>query len=353
MSLQRTQPRKMNRALLLLFLAVCSLAQNTPKDLADASLEELSSIQVFSASKHLQSAADAPAAVTIVTSEDIQKYGYRTLADILRTVRGFYITNDRNYSYIGVRGFGRPGDYNTRILLLVDGHRLNNNVYDEAMVGTEFPLDVDLIDRVEVIRGPASSLYGSNALFAVINVITKRADQIRGPELSFETGSYGTYKGRASYGTKLKDLDALGSLSFYDSAGQILFFPTYDQPGTNNGTVRNHDYDRYFDALVTLSWQNIRLQALDSSRDKGLPTAPYGTIFNDPRTHTIDGHQFLDLSSERRVGAALINLRTYYDRYAYDAYWAFSSGLNRDYTRRQRWGTELQLSRTILQKHRL
>ena len=73
---------------------------------------------------------------------------------MLRSVRGFYTTYDRNYSYVGIRGFARPGDYNTRVLLLVDGHRLNDGIYDMAPIGTDFPIDVSLIERVEVIRGP-------------------------------------------------------------------------------------------------------------------------------------------------------------------------------------------------------
>src|SRR5947209_19651831 len=141
-------------------------------DVAEASIEELGRIKVYTASKHLQSGTDAPSSVTVITADEIQKHGYRTLADILQTVRGFFVTYDRNYSSLGVRGFARPGDFNTRVLLLVDGHRLNDNIYDEAMLGTEFPIDIDLISRIEVVRGPVSSLYGSNALFAVINIIT-------------------------------------------------------------------------------------------------------------------------------------------------------------------------------------
>ena len=106
------------------------VAQANPVDLRDASLEELMNMRVYSASKHLQNVSDAPSSVTVITADEIQKHGYRTLADILRTVRGFYMSYDRSYSYAGVRGFAPPGDFNTRVLLLVDWHRINENIYD-------------------------------------------------------------------------------------------------------------------------------------------------------------------------------------------------------------------------------
>ena len=121
-------------------------------------------------------------------------------------MRGFYISYDRQYSYVGVRGFSNPGDYNTRVLLMVDGHRLNDAIYEQAMVGTEFSVDVDLIERVEIIRGPASSLYGTNAVFAVINVITRTASEIHGEELEGDAGSFNTYRGRMTYGDRLGEL---------------------------------------------------------------------------------------------------------------------------------------------------
>src|SRR5947209_17402614 len=152
--------------------------------------EDLPSI--FGASKYEQKPSEAPASVSIITSEEIQKYGYRTLSEIMRSVRGFFSTYDRNYSYIGARGFDRPGDYDTRVLLLLDGHRINDNVYDQASVGTESLIDVDAIDRVEVIRGPSSSLYGTDAFFAVINVITKSGRDLNGKEITAAGGSYST-----------------------------------------------------------------------------------------------------------------------------------------------------------------
>lgn len=112
---------------------------------------------VVGASKHQQKTTEAPASVSIVTKEDIKELGYRTLADVLRGVRGFYLTFDRDYYFTGTRGVNRPGDYGGRILLNINGHRLNEPIYDSLLVGREFPLDVDLIERVEVIRGPGAS----------------------------------------------------------------------------------------------------------------------------------------------------------------------------------------------------
>ena len=129
---------------------------DTPSaDMLDMSIEDLMEIEVstvYAASRHRQKVTEAPSSVSIVTSDDIKKYGYRTLADILKSVRGFYVTYDRNYSYLGSRGFSRPGDYNSRYLVMVDGLRLNDAVYDTASIGTEFVLDVGPIDRVEVIH---------------------------------------------------------------------------------------------------------------------------------------------------------------------------------------------------------
>src|ERR1700735_3599769 len=164
--------------LLVLVNSTLALAQNThpPTNLADMSIEELLSISVdsvYGASGFEQKGTEAPASVTIITSEEIQRYGYRTLADILRNVPGFYVTYDRNYSYVGVRGFGLPGEYNNTITLMIDGHRTNDNIYDAALIVTHFPLDVDLIQRVEVIRGPNSSQYVASAFLGIINVVPK------------------------------------------------------------------------------------------------------------------------------------------------------------------------------------
>src|ERR1700728_3482189 len=175
---------------------------NQTEDLTHLPLETLMQLQVptvVSASKFEQKATEAPSSVTVLTSDDIKHYGYRTLAEILESVPGFYTTYDRNYSYLGASGVN-TGNANDRILLLVNGHRINNDLNDSAAIDTSFILDVDLIDRVEIIRGPSSVLYGNNAFFGVINVITRQGKQVDGSEVSGMYGSYNAYSGRVSIG---------------------------------------------------------------------------------------------------------------------------------------------------------
>lgn len=359
--------RAMIRALTLLlaFALFCSSTATAqqkdpgqpPPKLANLSLEELMNVNIFAASKRWQKMVDAPASVGIVTADEIQRYGYRTLAEILRSVRGVYIGYDRNYSYIGVRGFSRPGDYNTRVLLLVDGHRINDNVFDQAYLGTEFPIDVDLIERVEFIRGPSSSLYGGSAFFGVINVITKRGNDNKGATASFEAGSFGTYKGRFSYGADFKNgLEMLLSASFYNSSGQRLFYPEFDAPETNNGFAANADYDQSHSFLANLSYRGFRLQAVHSSREKGIPTAAFGTVFNDPRTRTIDADAYVDLEYQHTFSNTLDVIgHLSYDRYDYDGTYVVDyagTGTppyveNKDFARGRWWGLELNASKTL------
>jgi outer membrane receptor for ferrienterochelin and colicins len=331
------------------------------------SLEDLMSIEidsVYGASGFKQKVTEAPASVTIITSEEIQKFGYKTLADSLRNVRGFYVTYDRNYSYLGVRGYGPSGDYNSRIAVLIDGHRLNDNIFDAAPVGTDFPLDVDLIDRIEVIRGPNSSLYVASAFLGVVNIITKRGQDLQKISVAGEMASYGSYQARVSYGNKFHNgLQLLLSGSFYDSHGHDrLFFKEFDNPATNNGIAVNADDDQFRQLFADLSWGHFTLHAVSGSREKDIPTAPFGTVFNATGTHTIDGRGYLDLQYDRKIGLgwSLTN-RIYYDQfnndgtyvYDYSAFGGPSRVLNKNFAHGKGWGDELAFSKQILESQRL
>jgi iron complex outermembrane receptor protein len=332
---------------------------NKARELTDLDLKELMEIEVvtvYGASKFEQKIAEAPAAVSIVTSSDIKRFGYRTLADILQGIRGFYTTYDRNYHYLGMRGFSRPGDYNTRFLLLVDGHRINDNIYNTAFIGTEFPIDVDLIERVEVIRGPSSSIYGTNAFMGVINVITRSANDLKGMEVSGEAARYDTYKGRLSYGGKLKNgLEVVASGSIYDSKGKSeLYYKEFDSPATHNGIARNADGDRYHSLFSTLMLKGLRLQGAYASREKTLPTAPWEVEFNSPGTRTSDERGYLDLKYEHAFDdRSNITTALFYDYYHYRGTYMLPGAPNKDRTDGRWWGGDVKFSTRMLKRHNI
>jgi iron complex outermembrane receptor protein len=286
-----------------LVAARTAFAQEVPPEvLGDLSLEELVAVQLVSApSKRPQSPKDAPSVVTIVSADEIRRQGYRTLGDVLKTLPGFYVTYDRNYSYVGVRGFGLPGDYNTRILLLLDGVRTNDNIYDSAFIAREFVLDPDLIQQLEISRGPGASVYGDSAFFAVINVIAKRGRDLDGGIASTNAGSFGTYQGKAAYGRKLASgLELAVSGGLLDSSGQTLSFPEFKE--TNDGIVGGGDGEHVVKGFASLSYHGFSSEAAYSSRRKNIPTASFGTVFGDTRAETQDNELLVSAGYQGSVG---------------------------------------------------
>ncbi|MSR83817.1 MAG: HAMP domain-containing protein [Candidatus Latescibacteria bacterium] len=259
--------------------AADSNGKQVMEELLDLSLEELLQVKISTAAKYEQLGADAPASVTVVTAEDIALYGYRNLAEILRHAAGFYSSDDRNYTYLGVRGFSRPSDYNNRVLFLVDGHALNESVFGQGLFANETPFDMDSIQQVEIVRGPGSALYGSYAMFAVVNVVTRRGGAQPETHLEVEAGSWGKREASASYSRRLtggEQLDFSGRWG--EVAGQDYSFPEYADPDTGSAYSRIHDQERYRNFFARLDYHRLTVQALHSWRHKASPparTKPY------------------------------------------------------------------------------
>ncbi len=343
--------------------------QATEADLAQLSLEQLSSVEVgtvYGASKHLQSTLKAPASVSIVTSDEIRKFGYRTLGEALNSVRGIYTTADRGYSYLGVRGFNRPGDYNGRVLVLVDGVRVNDSVYQTGPTGNDFPVDIDLVDRVEVIRGPGSSLYGSSAFLGVVNVVTKQGDAIKGVEASGAYGSFNAVTGRLTYGNRFKSgVDVMISATGYTSDGlEGESLGRYYEGVTDLGpNAPETDFEHGQKYLAKVSYGGFTLSGALGMRAKGLPTASYGTVYNDSRNRIDDDLGWVDLTFDREfAGDWHFLARVNYNSYASEGHYVYdvtepggpyATSINFDTAQSQRWGTEFQLSKLIADKHRL
>jgi iron complex outermembrane receptor protein len=292
------------------------------QNLTNIPLEELVDMDVTSASKVARQISDAPSAVSIVTSDDIRAYGYRSIADIVNSMPGVYTPYDRSIYYLGGRGFGRSGDYVGRVLLMIDGYATNDNIYNEAYIGNDGLVDADLIERVEYIPGTGSSIYGNGAFLGIINIITKKGSDFNGTQISAEVGSYGSRKGRITFGKQLENgADVLLSASLFKSDGQNFFFPEFNNviadPNftINHGVARNQDLERSPRLFAKIQFEGWTLEGGYVSRKHNNPTGAYNALFNN-YTADWDTNGYINLTHNDTISANLIaTTRLYYGQY--------------------------------------
>ncbi len=132
---------------------------------------------IVGAAKREQSLGNVASAVTVITADRIRRFGYRTIGEALASVAGTYLVDNRLSYSLGIRGLQAPGDFNTRILVLVDGAAVNESWGAYAGLGFDAIVGIDEVERIELIRGPVSSLYGTNALFGIVNIVTRGASE--------------------------------------------------------------------------------------------------------------------------------------------------------------------------------
>jgi len=294
-------------ALALLAATLCTAAGawpgDPPDDLADLRPGPVyGSARLAGASKYDQDLDDAPSTVYVRTGGEIRAQGYRTLAEVLESLPGVHLRDDRSYTYTGVRGISRAGDYSSRLLLLIDGIRVNDPIYDSATAGSEFPLDVALIDRVEFVPGPGSALYGPNAELGVVNVVTRSPSQLPGWRATAELADAGDRRVGLSYGGDWGPARVLLALSARRRAGRDLYFPEFDTALDHHGVAVGLDGERNHKLFARATWRDLSFTAAASERLKDEPTGSYGAFFNQPGD-LLDRYAFADLAFSRALDA--------------------------------------------------
>jgi outer membrane receptor for ferrienterochelin and colicins len=326
-----------------------SLAQTNEHDISSFSLDSLLNVKIISASKHWQKTFEAPSNVSVITSDEIDKYGYRSLDEVLNSLAGFYTSYDRNYSYLGTRGFSRPTDYNNRVLLLINDHPANEIIFGSSALGNDLSIPLNSIERIEVVRGPGSALYGTGAMFAVINIITKTGKSFDKTTLTGGVGNLGTYSGIINYGTFTEnELDIFISGEYYKQRGEDKYFSQYDTDTSNHGIAADLDGENYYGMLATLTYKNFRLQGKLSNRNKYIPTAPYGVLFNDGRTKTEDGLNFLEAKYTYPLSETYqMSFTTSLNYYRYRGFWPYNNNYQKDKSDGVWWTLNMQNSWTM------
>lgn len=186
-------------------------------------------IEVTSASKKSESLSKAPAAIFVITGDEIRRGGYSSVPDVLRSVPGLYVVQQSAHFWqISARGFSNA--FNDKMLVLIDGRLVYSPTFGGVYWDVQDP-PLEDIDRIEVIRGPGGTLWGANAVNGVINIITEPAGKTQGPQVATSAGVNEGYGARVRYG---------------GSAGENFAFRVYGTsnywlPTVNSAGVENYD----------------------------------------------------------------------------------------------------------------
>ncbi len=227
-------------------------------------------------------------------------------------------------------------------------------------------IDIDLIERVEIVRGPSSTIYGTNAFFGVINIITRTPEDVGGAEIEANAAEYDTYQGRASFGQKFENGSELliSGTKFSSDGQQNLYFPEFDSSETNNGMAQNLDGEDGISLFGHMKWDEISVETGFVDRNKDVPTAAFDTEFNDPQFKTSDSRFFANVSYDGELSEKTrLVARVYYDWYEYNGNYPYDYAeeddsepffvTNRDEARAERYGVQAHIVTSVIEGHKI
>lgn len=261
-------------ALVLAAAAAPALAQDRDGkiEMGAVDIESLLDLSVEAVSRRPERASGAPAAVFVVTADDVRRHGFRSLQELLGSVPGLFAYPD-DFPQVGIRGMGILGDLTTRVLVLVDGHPLNNAMGVDLARGVPVPLDA--VERVEVIEGPVGSVYGPSAFFGVVNLVTSataRNSEVRvGGDAA--QGEVRAGEATATWRGGLGSAAVLLSAHASATRGMDWTFPEAADPPTSvpGGKAEHLDFGDDQRGYLRLGWSALDARAGCARGWSGLP----------------------------------------------------------------------------------
>jgi outer membrane cobalamin receptor len=242
--------------------------------LLNLSMEELMDVRVVSASGYLQTTSEAPATISVISAKQIEERGYEQLEDALRDIPGIDMIHINGYAPTLIYFRGMYGAENLRALLMIDGVVENNILGSNDMAGPAYSLHN--VERIEIIWGPVSALYGANAFGGVINIITKKGGDINGLTLSQGFGSFNTSFEKINLGVKKSKFELAVSGTLYSTDG-----PKF----TNRDPEYSASYvDKAYSINGVLSYYGKNSKTTLGYRDYRTPMG-WGTYANSPTSY--------------------------------------------------------------------
>jgi len=230
---------------------------------------------VVGAAKREQSLGNVASAVTVISGDRIRRFGYRTVGEAISAVAGVYLEDDRLVQSVGIRGLNIPGDFNTRILVLIDGATVNEAWGSFAGVGYDTFISIEDVSRIEVIRGPVSSVYGANAFFGIINIVTRGAAETPRAWGSISGNSINGTIGAAGFAIGNVHRQLRGTVQ-----GMYRFGDTSDLPDVGDNLKSDGGTQVAASIVGAYDGTFVQVRAYHEKRDS--PFAPYnGDMMSD------------------------------------------------------------------------
>ena len=285
--------------------------------------------EVAAASRSNEAVRDAPASVSLVPEREIQALGALTLAEAVGGERGTFRSFDGVYESLGVRGFAPFGQYGNRVLVQIDGHTMNDDWIGSSYIGYDLMSDLSAIERIEVVRGPGSALYGTGAFFGVINMKTHERAPRSPARVGIGAVSDGTFRATGGVGFNFSD-DAgvwvsggglYGQPIDYLSPARAASTEFVDPVAHGVGAVEAGGF------LGRAWWGDVTLQWYFNQRNRGIYTAPFETTFGDDRTTWNDRRAFVEVRFEPKLSSwAQLVARLSYDHTYYLGLLGYETG---------------------------
>jgi outer membrane receptor protein involved in Fe transport len=292
----------------------------------EVDLQLVSADAIEAASRVAEPIEDAPASATLITSPELRAMRYPTVAEAIRGVRGVYVSDDSTYKNVGFRGFGRPGDYGNRVLVLIDGHPMNDDWIWSSYVGYDLRTDLEDVERIEVVRGPGSILYGTGAFSGVINLIAHTRDTPDGREVGVSTADNGVARARIRFTQHFsKDSGITTSVAGGHGAGRDYFMREFvaDGPPSVAGNSRGLDSFNVATFSGRVFYKALSAQWSANIHDKRIPGGTTDELFGDARSHQADSRAFLEVKFEPKITDNVQSVsRVHVNYYAYRGFFA-------------------------------
>jgi len=287
--------------------------ENKQEDFFEMSLEELMEVPiVVTAARIKQPISKAPATVTVITEEEIRNMGAQYLWEVLETVPGFgTILNYFGVMKYEVRGF--QSEWSEKVLVILNGHPIDNELLNGGATIVYDNLPVDNIKRIEIIRGPASALYGGNAFLGLINIITKDPNDIDGIELSHRMGSFDTKQYNLQYGKVIDDFGVALNLNHLDTDG----FDAYVGRDASGSSGLANSWQNIHDLSLQLDYQKLQFKGNYRQRKTGPFFGGSKIIDISDATNSYYRNYFLEIEYDHAVSDNLDTTTRIYHDYNY------------------------------------